>query len=69
MRKRGANNFAEEQYWDSVNKEDIDGVAMRFICEQPLSHSDDEIGTVLTELFNGNNSSGICQPDILEIYK
>jgi hypothetical protein len=39
-----------------INKEDLDGVAMRFIYEKLLSHSDEEIGIVLRELFNSNNS-------------
>jgi hypothetical protein len=41
-----------------INKEVLDGVAMGFICEKPLSHSDEKIGSVWREHFNGNNSSG-----------
>jgi hypothetical protein len=53
-----------------INKEDLNGVTMRFVCKKPLSHSDEEIGIVLRELFKGNNSSRIIlQPDILKIHK
>jgi hypothetical protein len=29
-----------------IDKEDFDGVTVKFICEKPLSHSDEEIGSV-----------------------
>jgi hypothetical protein len=39
-----------------INRVDLVGVTMKFISENPLSHSDEEMGRVPKELFNGNFS-------------
>jgi hypothetical protein len=52
-----------------TNKEDPNGVTMRYICEKCPSHSEEEIRIVPRELFDVSNSSVICQSDILKIHK